>query len=102
VLAVVTCSPSACSEDISARNSRSTVCAPEASTTERHHTPPLAEMAADYIAAARDLQPRGPYLLGGYCMGAPVAVEMARRLEEDGERVAGWSCSILASDSPKG
>jgi acyl-CoA synthetase (AMP-forming)/AMP-acid ligase II/thioesterase domain-containing protein len=48
----------------------------------------LAEMAADYVAAVRDVQPRGPYLLGGYCMGAPVAVEMAHRLEEDGERVA--------------
>jgi acyl-CoA synthetase (AMP-forming)/AMP-acid ligase II/thioesterase domain-containing protein len=48
----------------------------------------LAEMATDYVAAVRDVQPRGPYLLGGYCMGAPVAVEIARRLEEDGERVA--------------
>ena len=48
----------------------------------------LTEMATEYVAAIRELQPRGPYLLGGYCMGAPVAVEMARQLELAGERVA--------------
>src|SRR5262249_39386431 len=48
----------------------------------------LTEMATDYLAAIRDVQPRGPYLVGGYCMGAPVAVEVARQLESAGERVA--------------
>ncbi len=48
----------------------------------------LAEMGTDYVSAIRDVQPRGPYLLGGYCMGAPVAVEMARQLESAGEDVA--------------
>jgi len=46
------------------------------------------EMAAAYLREIRSVQPRGPYLLGGYCLGAYVALEMARRLEEDGERAA--------------
>jgi len=45
-------------------------------------------MAADYVESVRQVQPRGPYLLGGYCMGAPVVVEMALQLEAAGEDVA--------------
>lgn len=51
---------------------------------------PLAEIpaiAARYVAAVRGRQPRGPYRLGGFCMGAAIAMEMARQLEADGERV---------------
>jgi thioesterase domain-containing protein len=48
----------------------------------------LVEMATDYVAAVRSVQPHGPYALGGYCMGCPVAVEMARQLEDAGEEVA--------------
>lgn len=48
----------------------------------------VVEMATDYVAEVRRLQPRGPYLLGGYCMGAPVAVEMALQLDAVGEEVA--------------
>ncbi|RPH53697.1 non-ribosomal peptide synthetase, partial [bacterium] len=47
----------------------------------------VAEMAAEYLAAIRALQPHGPYLLGGWSFGALVALEMARQLEEQGERV---------------
>ena len=32
-------------------------------------------------------KPAGPYRLGGWCMGGVVAYEMARQLQEDGERV---------------
>jgi thioesterase domain-containing protein len=35
--------------------------------------------------AVRELQPHGPYVIGGMCMGAAVAVEMARELEQAGE-----------------
>jgi len=45
-------------------------------------------LAAAYVAAVRDVQPRGPYLLGGWSMGGTVAQEMARRLHADGEHVA--------------
>jgi amino acid adenylation domain-containing protein len=48
----------------------------------------VVEMAADYIAYMRRLQPQGPYYLGGYCYGGVVAFEMARQLEAQGERVA--------------
>jgi amino acid adenylation domain-containing protein len=46
------------------------------------------EMAASYLPYIRRTQPRGPYYLGGYCMGGLVAYEMARRLVEEGEHVA--------------
>jgi thioesterase domain-containing protein len=46
------------------------------------------EMAAHYISAMRDVQPDGPYLLGGWSMGAIVAYEMARQLVEQGREVA--------------
>lgn len=46
------------------------------------------EMAADYIRRMRDVQPHGPYLLAGLCAGGVIAFEMARQLEDQGERVA--------------
>jgi amino acid adenylation domain-containing protein/FkbH-like protein len=48
----------------------------------------IEKMAAIYLEAVRSFQPRGPYLLGGYCFGGNVAYEMARRLEAQGEQVA--------------
>lgn len=46
------------------------------------------DMAADFLASMRAVQPRGPYLLGGHCTGAMVALEMALQLQRRGERVA--------------
>jgi thioesterase domain-containing protein/acyl carrier protein len=44
---------------------------------------------ADYdLAAIRAIQPHGPYFLAGFSFGGLVALEMARRLGEAGERVA--------------
>jgi non-ribosomal peptide synthetase component F/thioesterase domain-containing protein len=40
----------------------------------------IEEMAAEYIAAMREVQPHGPYHLGGWSMGGVVAFEMARQL----------------------
>jgi len=37
-------------------------------------------IAAEYVKAVRDIQPDGPYLLGGWSMGGLVAFEMARLL----------------------
>ena len=48
----------------------------------------IEEMAAQYVADIRALQPRGPYHLGGYCFGGNVALEMARQLRQQGEEVA--------------
>ncbi|HKZ08709.1 MAG TPA: AMP-binding protein [Methylomirabilota bacterium] len=47
----------------------------------------IEEMAAERLAVLRSARPRGPYSLGGYCNGAFVALEMARRLRAGGERV---------------
>jgi thioesterase domain-containing protein/acyl carrier protein len=46
------------------------------------------QMAADYLALVRRVQPHGPYYLGGYCFGGVVAFEMARQLRAAGETVA--------------
>ncbi|WP_223179869.1 thioesterase domain-containing protein [Streptomyces griseicoloratus] len=46
------------------------------------------DMAADHIESMRSVQPHGPYLLGGHCVGAMVALEMALQLQRRGERVA--------------
>ncbi|MFB6824053.1 amino acid adenylation domain-containing protein [Streptomyces virginiae] len=53
--------------------------------------PPLErvpEMAERYLAALREEQPHGPYLLAGWSFGGTVAYEMAARLEAAGEEVA--------------
>ena len=40
----------------------------------------IEEMAADYIQAMQEVQPEGPYFLGGVCAGAYTALEMAHQL----------------------
>ena len=44
-------------------------------------------VAAEYIAAIRQKQPHGPYMLAGYSFGGFAAFEMARQLVASGERV---------------
>lgn len=44
-------------------------------------------LADDYIAALKAVQPRGPYLLGGWSFGGVVAFEMAGRLLAAGDAV---------------
>jgi amino acid adenylation domain-containing protein len=46
------------------------------------------DMAAHYIEEIRTVQPRGPYFLGGWCLGGNVAFEMAQQLQAQGEEVA--------------
>ena len=53
--------------------------------------PPLTrieDMAALYTKEIRRKQPRGPYYLGGYCMGGTVAFEVAQQIRAQGEQVA--------------
>jgi thioesterase domain-containing protein len=45
-------------------------------------------MAALYLDEIRRVQPEGPYCLGGWSLGGPVAFEMARQLSVRGETVA--------------
>jgi amino acid adenylation domain-containing protein len=44
-------------------------------------------VARRYIDEIRQVQPHGPYMLGGYCLGGTLALEMARQLIESGETV---------------
>ena len=50
-------------------------------------------MAAHYVTAIRHTQPRGPYLVGGWSMGALVGLELARLLALEGER-----CDLVVLD----
>ncbi len=62
--------------------------------------PPLKrieDMAALYIDEMRSIQPQGPYFLGGFCLGIYVAIEMARQLQEQRQKV-----SLLVSFNPPG
>ena len=46
------------------------------------------EMARSYLEDLRTMQPRGPYALGGECIGGAVAFEMAQQLRARGEEVS--------------
>ncbi|HEY9643327.1 MAG TPA: alpha/beta fold hydrolase, partial [Coleofasciculaceae cyanobacterium] len=48
----------------------------------------IEEMAAYYIKAIRQIQPQGPYYLGGWSVGGLVAFEMAQQLRQVGHKVA--------------
>jgi amino acid adenylation domain-containing protein len=48
----------------------------------------IEEMAAAYIKEIRQIQPEGPFYLGGRSFGGTVAYEMARQLAEQGEEIA--------------
>jgi amino acid adenylation domain-containing protein len=50
--------------------------------------PPAEELAAEFVRRIRAIQPDGPYLLVGECVGGILAFAMARRLLRDGGRVA--------------
>ena len=49
--------------------------------------PTIEAMADDRLGALLAVQPKGPYLLGGFCAGGAVVFEMARRLRKRGEQV---------------
>jgi thioesterase domain-containing protein len=48
----------------------------------------IESMAAYYIRAIKEVQPEGPYQLGGFCFGGVVAYEIARQLTNAGEKVS--------------
>jgi hypothetical protein len=54
-------------------------------------------MAKLYTSELRTLFPRGPYRLGGHCIGGLIAIEMARLLRAQGERVEG---ALVITDAP--
>jgi len=66
-------------------------------------TPPvyrsIEAMAAHYIDRIQEIQPQGPYSLGGWSVGGVIAFEMAQQLERSGQRVA--SLILIDSYAPK-
>jgi thioesterase domain-containing protein len=57
----------------------------------RQNTPILhtrtTDMAAYHCAKIRSIQPQGPYMLGGFCVGGVVAFEIALQLQKQGQKV---------------
>jgi thioesterase domain-containing protein len=53
--------------------------------SEPHTT--IKQMAAHYLKEMREIQPDGPYLIGGRSSGGTIAFEMACQLEAIGEKV---------------
>jgi non-ribosomal peptide synthetase component F/thioesterase domain-containing protein/acyl carrier protein len=47
----------------------------------------IEERIATYIREMRTVQPKGPYYIGGWCAAGPLAVETARQLVSEGEKV---------------
>jgi pyochelin synthetase len=48
----------------------------------------IEKMAADHLNEIRSIQPKGPYILGGFCFWAVIALEMARQLMRQGDDVS--------------
>jgi acyl transferase domain-containing protein/thioesterase domain-containing protein/acyl carrier protein len=62
---------------------------------EAPHTS-IAAAATDYLAEIRQIQPQGPYLLGGFSGGGITAYEMAQQLQAAGEETA----ALVLLDTP--
>ncbi|MEM8856919.1 MAG: thioesterase domain-containing protein, partial [Chloroflexota bacterium] len=48
----------------------------------------IEDIASNYLTELKEVQPRGPYYLGGYSTGGVIAFEMAQQLLKTGEQVA--------------
>jgi acyl transferase domain-containing protein/SAM-dependent methyltransferase len=60
----------------------------QARGTDGHSMPQmLDEMVDHYVHCIRLVQPKGPYVLGGYSFGGLIAMAMARRLHAEGETI---------------
>ncbi|MCX7362310.1 MAG: AMP-binding protein, partial [Alphaproteobacteria bacterium] len=62
------------------------------------HPGTIEGLATLYLGAIRAVQPAGPYRLAGWSMGGLIAYEMARQLQQAGERVA--SLALIDSYTP--
>jgi amino acid adenylation domain-containing protein len=45
------------------------------------------KLAAHYMQELRSVQPQGPYLIGGYCFGGLITLEIAKQLRSQGQAV---------------
>ncbi|MEL6232008.1 MAG: alpha/beta fold hydrolase, partial [Cyanobacteria bacterium J06627_3] len=67
---------------------------PDLDGSEVTHTT-VEALATDCIKEMRMVQPKGPYLVGGHCLGGAVAFEIAQQLQTEGEEVE----SVVLIDS---
>ncbi|ESA38546.1 amino acid adenylation domain protein [Leptolyngbya sp. Heron Island J] len=67
---------------------------PDLDGSEVTHTT-VEALATDCVKEMRMVRPKGPYLVGGHCLGGAVAFEIAQQLQADGEDVA----SVVLIDS---
>ncbi|MEM1256115.1 MAG: alpha/beta fold hydrolase [Cyanobacteria bacterium P01_H01_bin.21] len=67
---------------------------PDLDGSEVTHTT-VEALATDCVKEMRMVQPKGPYLVGGHCLGGAVAVEIAQQLQAEGDTVA----SVVLIDS---
>ena len=49
--------------------------------------PTVEDIARRRVESIRQIQPHGPYIIGGFCIGALIAYDVARRLAKAGEEV---------------
>ena len=56
----------------------------------------LEELASYYLESIREIQPCGPYLLGGQCFGGLIALEVTQQLRRQGEKTD----RLLLIDTP--
>lgn len=59
----------------------------------------LSEMADHYVEQIRQVQPTGPYILAGLCVGGELAFEVACRLQAQGQRIAALALLESAHNS---
>lgn len=50
-------------------------------------SPTIEEMASQHLSALRAVRPRGPYVIGGFCVAGLIAYELAQQLRGIGEEV---------------
>ena len=61
---------------------------PEVNARGEYAQTTIRDWAAAHIRTLRRVQPQGPYMLAGLCAGGVIAMEMARQLQEAGERIS--------------
>jgi amino acid adenylation domain-containing protein len=60
---------------------------PPHQTGNLSETRTIEQMAAAHLEAIRTVRPNGPYIIGGFCLGAIVAYELAQQIVAGGETV---------------
>jgi thioesterase domain-containing protein len=77
-----------CHELAAARPGRPFILLPRREVSAHEPVPDFAEFARRHVETIRGVRPSGPYAVGGFAAGAPLALEIACQLEGAGEKVA--------------